>query len=81
MAGNDAIAGIRGIGPMGKAMSIAGMVIGGVLALVFALDLVLGLPFGGKGSLFESGSLMDIGYVICGGILTYLSWNALRDAR
>ena len=48
MAETYASAAVQGIGPMGKAMSIAGMVIGGVLTLVFALDLLLRIPFGGK---------------------------------
>jgi len=74
MAAIDATAEIRGTGPMGKAMSIAGLVIGGVLALAFTLDLVLGIPFGGRVP------LMDIGFAICGGILAYLSWNALQEA-
>jgi hypothetical protein len=60
---------------MAKAMAIAGMVIGGVVALAFALDLVLHIPFGG------TVPMMDIGLAICGGILAYLGWNALRDVR
>jgi hypothetical protein len=59
---------------MGKAMSIAGMVIGGVLTVAFALDLVLKIPFGGRVP------MMDIGFAVCGLILAYLSWNAFRDA-
>ena len=74
MAATNATADIRGIGPMGKAMSIAGMVIGGIVALAFTLDLALGIPFGRKVA------MMDIGFAICGGILAYLSWNALREA-
>jgi hypothetical protein len=58
---------------MGKAMSIAGMVVGGTLAVAFALDLVLGIPFGGRVP------MMNIGFLVCGGILAYLSWNAFRD--
>ena len=69
-----ASAAVQGIGPMGKAMSIAGMVIGGVLTAMFALDLVLQIPFGGKSA------MMDIGFAVCGLILTYLSWSAFRDA-
>jgi hypothetical protein len=59
---------------MGKAMSIAGMVIGGILAVVFALDLVLKVPFGGHVP------TMNIGFLLCGAILAYLSWSAFRDA-
>jgi hypothetical protein len=75
MAGVSAAADVRGIGPMGKAMSIAGMVIGGLLAVAFALDLVLAIPFGGRSA------MMAIGFMVCGGILAYLSWNAFREVR
>jgi hypothetical protein len=74
MAETYASAGVRGIGPMGKAMSIAGMVIGTMLAVVFALDLVAGLPFGGRVP------TMNIGFLLCGAILAYLSWSAFREA-
>ncbi len=60
---------------MGKAMAIAGLVIGGVIGLAFALDMFSGFPFGGRVM------LMDIGFVLCGAILAYLGWNALRDAK
>jgi hypothetical protein len=75
MAGSSAIVGIQGSGPMAKAMSIAGMVIGGLTALMFGLDLVLGIPFGGV----SWGS--DIGLFLCGAILAYLGWNAFRDVK
>jgi hypothetical protein len=74
MADNYSTADIRGIGPMGKVMSIAGMVIGGVLAIAFALDLVVHAPFGGKSP------LMDIGFLVCSGILAYLSWSVFRES-
>ena len=67
--------GFQGLGPMGKAMAIAGMVIGGVIGLAFLLDMILKFPFGGRVL------MMDIGFFICGAILAYLSWNALRDTK
>ena len=67
--------GFQGSGPMGKAMAIAGMVVGGIVGLAFALDLILSFPFGGRDR------VMDIGFIICGLILAYLGWNALRDAK
>jgi hypothetical protein len=76
MAGSDAIVGIQGSGPMAKAMSVAGMVIGGLLALMFALDLALRVPFGRV-----AGVVPDLGLAICGGILAYLGWNAFRDVK
>jgi hypothetical protein len=77
MAGFQTISVGRGSGPMAKAMSIAGMVVAGLLALVFGLDLIpgLGIPFSG------AQKLTDIGFVISAAILGYLSWNAFRDSR
>jgi hypothetical protein len=59
---------------MGKALSIAGLAVGGLIALLFVLDLAVGFPFGGRVM------LMDVGFFLCGAILAYLSYNALRDA-
>lgn len=75
MAGTLANAGIQGSRPMGKALSIAGIVIGGLVALLFTMDLALRTPFGGK-----AGLLPDLGLALCGAILAYLGWNAFRDA-
>lgn len=60
---------------MGKAMSIAGMVTGGLLAVAFLLDALLGFPFGGIG-----GKLVALGFAICGVMLAYLGWNAFRES-
>ena len=64
---------VRGSSPMGKAMSIAGMVAAGLLVFVFAFDWALKFPFG------RASWIMDAGFLICGAILGYLSWNSLRD--
>jgi hypothetical protein len=61
---------------MAKAMSIAGMVIGGLVALLFALDLALATPFGRV-----AGWLPDVGLFLCGAILAYLGWNAFREQK
>ena len=53
---------------MGKAMSVAGLVVGGLVAVMFALDLFLG-------------AMSDIGMAICGAIVAYLGWNAFRDVK
>jgi hypothetical protein len=74
MADNSSTADIRGIGPMGKIMSIAGMVIGGLLAIAFALDLAFGVPFARKSP------VMDIGFLVCSIILAYLSWTVFRES-
>ena len=61
--------------PMSKAMTIAGMVVAGLLALVFALDLAIGFPFE------RASYVMDVGALIAAAMLGYLGWDALRDVR
>jgi hypothetical protein len=64
---------------MGKAMSVAGMIVGGLVAVAFILDFFLGIPFGGTA---RGGSLIsNMGLAVCGGILAYLGWNSFREAR
>ncbi len=60
---------------MAKAMSIAALAAGGLISLAFAMDLILKVPFGGVNA------MMDIGFVVCGGILAYLGWNALAEVK
>lgn len=60
---------------MAKAMSVAGMVIGGLVALMFGLDLALGIPFG------RVALASDIGLAVCGAIVAYLGWSAFREQK
>lgn len=60
---------------MAKAMTFGGMAVAGLSLLLFGLDLALGIPFG------RANILIDIGFVLCSGILGYLSWNAFSDLR
>ncbi len=58
---------------MGKVLTILGMVIALLVFVVFALDLAIGTPF-------EKANIgMDVGFVICAGILGFLSWSAYRE--
>lgn len=59
---------------MAKAMSYFGMGVGLLLAVAFGLDAVIGEPFGG------ANTPIDIGFAVCGLILAYMSWDALRSA-
>jgi hypothetical protein len=79
MAQSHAIRGLQGLGTMGKAMSVAGMIVGGLVAVMFTLDLFLSIPFGGTSK--GGSALTDIGLALCGAILAYLGWNAFREVR
>lgn len=61
--------------PMSKALTIAGMVVSGLVALVFAVDLAVGIPFD------KASILMDVGAIVAAALLGYLSWDALREIR
>ena len=75
MAGFQTVSVVRGSGPMAKAMSIAGMIVAGLIALIFTADLAVRIPFG------RYGTMTDVGFVMSALILAYLSWNAFRDAK
>jgi hypothetical protein len=60
---------------MSKAMTIFGMIVSGAIVLVFAIDWLVGIPFS------TADWRMNLGALIAGSILGYLSWDALRAAR
>jgi hypothetical protein len=60
---------------MAKAMSIAGLVVAGLIALIFTADLAVKIPFG------RVSPMTDAGFLVSSLILAYLSWNAFRDSR
>lgn len=53
------------------------MGIGGLVLLLFLLDVVFDKPFG----LRSIGLAVDILGILCCGLLFYLGWNAYRDIR
>lgn len=61
---------------LSKRMVIGSMVVAGVVALMAIADLATGLPFSGKLT-----KTMDILFLVCSGILGYLSWTVMRDAK
>ena len=60
---------------MPRILAIAGMVVAGLMLLIFGLDIAVGLPFG------RADSTIDIGFIVSSLILAYLSWSAFRDVR
>ena len=59
---------------MGKGMTIAGMVIAVLLLVLFALDLIIKIPFSQAG-----GMLTDIIFILCAVGLGIISWTTFRE--
>lgn len=61
---------------MSKALPLVGMIVSGLIVVLFLADLAAGFPFQRKSI------AADIGFVVSGGILAYLSWSILdRSSR
>ncbi|MBI3838846.1 MAG: hypothetical protein HY288_13065 [Planctomycetia bacterium] len=58
---------------MPKVLAISGMVVAGLLLLMFGLDLAASVPFS------HASRMMDIIFLLCAGILGYMSWNTYRE--
>jgi hypothetical protein len=58
---------------MEKGLCWASLAVSGLLLILFVLDLVLKIPFGGLSS------AVDIICILAAGVLAYLSWDALSD--
>ena len=61
---------------MDKALCYGALGIGALMMLVFLLDLIAGIPFGGDK--FVTG---DVFGLLASAIVVYLGWNAARDLK
>ena len=65
---------------MPRLLCLGGLVVAGLVLLLFLLDLIM--SFAGMGSLFRYPSLlMDISFMLCSAVLGYLSWMSLKEVR
>lgn len=64
-------------------MCLGSMIAAGLLLLVFALDLAIGMPFSASTPVGQKSPymLVDIAGIVACGILGYLSWNAYQDVK
>lgn len=61
--------------PVSKVLPLAGMIIAGLIGIVFLADLAAGFPF-------QRVSIgLDVGFLVCSAIAGYLSWSLLEKAR
>ena len=61
---------------LSKKMVLGSMVVAGLVAAMSIADLATGLPF--SGTLTKT---MDIMFILCSGILGYLCWTCMKDAK
>jgi hypothetical protein len=58
-----------------KLLGFGGMVIAGLIAILFVADLAVGIPF-------ERASLVvDVGFILASLIVAYLSWSIVERPR
>ncbi len=60
---------------MSKALPFVGMLVSGLVAVLFLADLAAGFPFQRK----SIGA--DVGFIVAGAIVAYLSWSILERSR
>jgi hypothetical protein len=61
---------------MPKAFALLGLIVAICLLLVFGADLSpLSFPFKGISK------TMDVGFLVCGALLAYLSWSTFREQK
>ncbi len=58
-----------------KALSFTGLIISGLIVILFLADLAAGFPFG------RTSILLDVAFMVCGLIAAYLSWLLLGADR
>ena len=60
---------------MAKVLTIVGMLVAGLLILLFAADLAVGQPFMG------ASKVMDIGFIVACAIFGLISWQTMREIQ
>ena len=65
---------------MPRLLCLIGLVVAGLVFLLFAANLVMGL-LGGSGIFWFPSLMMDIAFIVCSGLLGYLAWTALRELK
>jgi len=65
---------------MPRLLCLGGLVVAGLVFLLFLLDFVMTMA--GMGAIFRYPSLlMDLTFMLCSAILGYLSWMSLKELR
>jgi hypothetical protein len=58
---------------MPKALCMSGLVVSGLVIILFAVDLAVGIPFK------RASMMMDVSLLVCAALLGLISWFTLRE--
>jgi hypothetical protein len=58
---------------MPKALCISGLVVAGLVIILFVADMAIGVPFR------RASMMMDVSLLVCAALLAVLSWFTLRE--
>lgn len=58
-----------------KSVPFVGMVVSGIVGILFLADLAVAIPFS------RVSVLADVGFILSSGILAYLSWSTLMSRK
>ncbi|MFM2014447.1 MAG: hypothetical protein RLZZ396_3231 [Planctomycetota bacterium] len=65
---------------MPRILCLLGLVVAGLIGLLFLVDLIM--SFTGSGGIFSYPSLlMDIAFIVASGMLGYLAWSAFKELK
>jgi hypothetical protein len=65
---------------MPRLLCLTGLVISGLVFLLFTANRIMSLV-GGTGIFWYPSFLMDIAFIVCSGLLGYLAWTAMRELK
>ena len=60
---------------MPKALTILGMIVSVLVAILFGADLAISFPFQ------RASMMMDVVFIACAGMLGYMSWSSFREQK
>ncbi len=65
---------------MPRLLCLSGLVVAGLILLLFLADLIMTLT-GGGGIFYYPSLLMDSVFIICAGMLGYLAWTSFKELK
>ena len=64
---------------MQKVLALFGLIVALLLIVVFSMDVAMGDPATGSGFFLGFSSAMDIGFIVAGVLLAYISFATFRE--